>query len=472
MLVVISDLHFGDETATDNIPPNDFALLLDHVLDLAEHGGATKVTLLFLGDVFDLLRSEHWFHPAPKQPLDHPGPELEPFPLEHRPWGSARALDDPEALTPQCRERAREIADAIIRRCEGQLDILSGRSLTSVPDLGLRTRVAAKLQAAHARSAAARRPAFERLYLPGNHDRLARVLPDVRQAFLAALGATPAPEEAGLVHLQGANVVARHGHEYDAWNFEPVHLGARAPGEADFSRTPIGDPITTECLARLPYEVRWRLTKEKVDTAVVQQVYDHLRGIEDVRPLGAVLRWVTSEARGIGYRAADPRVLAAIDEIARSLVPRLLAMPYAKAWARRRLFGRGFGNALELLGLGVLSRLLPIRAFAALLGWRPVASWLSRRDDRLADDALAMLGAGGCYAVLGHTHDYRYVPLRAPAAGAQQVYFNSGTWRPRVYEVRKPPGFVRTTEMSYVVFHDAGANEPPGCVAWSGAALG
>jgi hypothetical protein len=165
-------------------------------------------------------------------------------------------------------------------------------------------------------------------------------------------------------------------------------------------------------------------------------------------------------------------VLAAIDEVARSLVPNLLGMPYAKAWVRRRVFGRGFGNALELLGLSVLSRLLPIRAFAALLGWRPVASWLSKRDDRLADEALAMLEAGGCYAVLGHTHDYRYVPLRAPPAGAQQVYFNSGTWRPRVYEVREPPGFVRTKDMSYVVFYDARTNAAPGYVAWSGAALG
>ena len=47
--------------------------------------------LVFLGDVFDLLRTERWFV----------SPSGQPVPVEERPWGSAEVLDDPHAAYTQ-----------------------------------------------------------------------------------------------------------------------------------------------------------------------------------------------------------------------------------------------------------------------------------------------------------------------------------------------------------------------------------
>ena len=50
-------------------------------------------------------------------------------------------------------------------------------------------------------------------------------------------------------------VFARHGHEYDKFNYE----GGTAYTAEDYQRVPIGDPITTELVARLPYALARRL---------------------------------------------------------------------------------------------------------------------------------------------------------------------------------------------------------------------
>lgn len=80
MLVFISDLHFVDETAgKQNIPTSAFKLFLSNI---KTHSEKTKnkekeLKIIFLGDIFDLLRTEEWFQ------------EKE----EDRPWGAARHED-------------------------------------------------------------------------------------------------------------------------------------------------------------------------------------------------------------------------------------------------------------------------------------------------------------------------------------------------------------------------------------------
>lgn len=484
MLVVISDLHLGDRSATVNIPPRAFALFLDHVLDLAEHAGAKEVTLLFLGDIFDLLRTEYWFYPPPGarslgDPAHVPAPgagDPFPFPLAHRPWGDPRVLDDgsPQVLTPECQARALEITERIAEVCKPQLDILSGRSrdLAEIEDTALRARVSQKLSDR-------RGITFRRYYLPGNHDRLARVLDPVHAAICAALGAEPAPEDpTGLVNVQELRVIARHGHEWDGWNFDARGAGKLDPAAAEFRLTPVGDVITTEALARLPYRVWQELQAKFPGEAWIDAVYEHLCGVEDVRPLGAVLRWVAS-AGGRVHRIAftDPArqlgaVLEVVDKVAPELVRDMLRLPYTRAWLRRRRWFRaGWLEAMRLRGIGLALRLFTPTQLGPLLEWGPVARWLAAPDESLALRAAEMLAAHPAdYAVCGHTHDFRHVPLcDPPAGGAVQVYFNSGTWRPRTYETLDRSGFRSVKEMTYLVFH--AGKRPAAYETWNGVML-
>jgi UDP-2,3-diacylglucosamine pyrophosphatase LpxH len=453
MLVVLSDLHFNDGSATaENVPARAFALFLDHVLDLAEHAGARKLTLLFLGDIFDLLRTEYWFYPGPGLPLGppHTAGGADPFPLRDRPWGST-------PMSPACEERALAIARLIVEKNGDQLEILRGQGLHKLTDVTLANRVAQRLVKLQAPGAASTPLLIERLYLPGNHDRLARLVPAVMSQFLTALGARPAPESPPGAVSPGAGVTARHGHEHDSWNFEPLDLGtAFPPAAADYHRTPIGDPITTECLARLPYEVRARLLSSGIPTPVVTQVYQHLQGIEDVRPLSGAVRWLAGVGRAGIWRGAPRRseILRTIESVAGDLVPRLMDLDFTRAWARRRLFRPGFGNVLLLKLAAVASRVLPLRWAAGLLGLRDRLSGLLGTTDPNAKAAARELAGRTNYVAFGHTHTFRHIPLRV-AGARDQVYLNSGTWRPRVYEALDRSGFVHAKDMTYLVFYEA-----------------
>lgn len=73
MLVFISDLHFVDETTgKHNIPTSAFdKIFLSHIKALADKVNAKELKIVFLGDIFDLLRTEEWFNED----------------IEDRPWG-------------------------------------------------------------------------------------------------------------------------------------------------------------------------------------------------------------------------------------------------------------------------------------------------------------------------------------------------------------------------------------------------
>lgn len=484
MLVILSDLHFGDGTATvENVPAGAFDLLLDHVLDLAGHARAEKITLLFLGDVFDLLRTEHWFHPAPGEALDGAPPPAtpgeDPFPLEFRPWGAMaksrgevveRVLEARRA----CRDRAIAITEKILATCHEQLGVLSGRAPSpgEGADEALRARVVRRLTE--------EAPPIERLYLPGNHDRLARLFrreggeDGVMERLLDALGAREATVNPDGSVTPGCGVLARHGQEADSLNFDRRPSLSPLPVPRDYLRTPIGDPITTECMARLAYEVRADLLHWGIPKEVAEAVHDRLRVVEDVRPLGAALRWLTEVgAAGWGEPRWDEEIERSLQRVASSLLPRMLDLPFSRRWARRPGLRRTW-DVLRIRLVSFLSANLSLRTFARLLGlW----DRLLRRfpaEDPYARAALGPLGGGAPRVVFGHTHGFVQVPLSAPAGGTERVYLNSGTWRHVVQETLDRSGFIATKEMTYLVFYETGERASPqrggkAWEAWSGA---
>ena len=78
MLVFISDLHFVDGSAGEhNVPIEAFEIFLEDISwaanRLVDDGrNVEEIKIVFLGDIFDLLRTERWF----------------PFPESERPWGT------------------------------------------------------------------------------------------------------------------------------------------------------------------------------------------------------------------------------------------------------------------------------------------------------------------------------------------------------------------------------------------------
>ena len=129
MLIFLSDLHFIDETAGQhNIPKAAFEGVFR---DIKTYGGTpSEVKIVFLGDIFDLVRTTRW----------HDAPEAE------RPWG------DVAGKRNEIEVRATAILDEIVEKNRAFHFLKTGlRDIFGTEP--------------------------EKIYIPGNHDRLCNLTP-------------------------------------------------------------------------------------------------------------------------------------------------------------------------------------------------------------------------------------------------------------------------------------------------------
>jgi UDP-2,3-diacylglucosamine pyrophosphatase LpxH len=447
MLVIISDLHLCDGTASRNVSPNAFGVLLDDVYDLARQYRARSIELLFLGDVFDFLRTERWFE----------------LPADARPWGSPDALDgappDRRAL-----DHALSITDDVIKFNADALSALRGEDRDDAPC------------------------PVRRLFIPGNHDRLYLVDERIRARVRAALGTDDERALAGegvtqhALALPGYGVLARHGHEWDVWNFERYDKARAAADyrDEDYLPTPIGDPITTELVARLPFELKQRLRQTEAfkDPRVLDDVYQRMQRIEDVRPLLASFRWVFFQAGQLHRQLDEEQVEVlgrALRETSRDLVDQFRSLAFYQRWRARHHEPWHVDAAAKLtLVLELIDR-FNIGAIAKLLDG--FASLAERFDDADPVRAGALreklaFSDGPRFVVYGHTHD----PLQAAlhVGATDDLYLNSGTWRKRQFLADDRSGFAGWELFTYLVFvsaketPDGSDRGGPAFIDWNG----
>jgi UDP-2,3-diacylglucosamine pyrophosphatase LpxH len=468
MLALISDLHFCDGTATPgNVAPRVFEVALGEIYDVARRwvrarDRPARVDLVLLGDIFDLLRTERWFEDAQGNAV----------PLAERPWGTTAALEG-GALTPAVAARAKRILAEILARNVDALATIRGERMPPPPGVLVR-----------------------RIYIPGNHDRLYLHDEGLRAGMLGALGAvdgTGLSGEGVFLHrleMPDHGVIARHGHEWDVWSF-PGYRADAVPSEytdADYLATPIGDAVTTEMAVRLPYELRSRLLDARgFAPDLVERIHWKMMRIEDVRPLFASFHWAFYEVSRIaaGLDRGQARVLrAALGDTVRSLARCFRDLDFYQAWQERhhRAFHLDAALILRLILAGLSAPdWFPVEWIAELVE-RVLTRWEPRAVTRVgaSHEDLARVGSGEMrFVVYGHTHDPQQVALRG-GARAQDVYLNTGTYRPGVFRADDGRGFVGWQRATYTCIASteeaalmerpyAMPNEGPAFVAWSGA---
>lgn len=183
MLAFISDLHFVDGTAgKHNLPSRAFDSFFDDLVAIAnkDTNEIKEIKIVLLGDIFDLLRTENWFS----------------YPTEERPWGSNEPAIEVNALT---------LFDAIAEANRQSFETIRQR----LSDLRGRCRL-------HSDATL--------IYLPGNHDRLCNWTPRLRKKVCDCLGLPAATQDPADLFLHtyedlAYGVFARHGHEYDKFNY-------------------------------------------------------------------------------------------------------------------------------------------------------------------------------------------------------------------------------------------------------------
>lgn len=230
MLIFASDLHLADDKRRASFDADAFLSALDNFIRDCRYRESEPASLVLLGDIFELLKSDLWFDDPPTRPWDNPEPNL-------------------SARTCQILQR---IADS-------NKDFFDGlKSLHSATGMRL-------------------------IYLPGNHDGLlgdsaggdARAL--LRR--LLPLGSTGnAPFKTPFVAIEHG-VVAEHGHTFDNLNSPTASTGRFIPGDA----------VVIELLAQLPKKMADVLETDQFDPRL-----EFIHELDNVLPQNAegLVNWV------------------------------------------------------------------------------------------------------------------------------------------------------------------------------------
>ncbi|MCB2228794.1 MAG: hypothetical protein KQH53_19115 [Desulfarculaceae bacterium] len=462
MLVFISDLHLVDGTVGGaNVSPEAFKTFAE---DLAWMAGrrheVTEIKVVLLGDVFDVLRTKYWFtekengHSVPT-PWDVPPPP--PAVLEKQVFKVLmRVIDNSHAQLKALRDVLLQVEEKIRR--ERGADSANGIKV-------------------------------ELVYLAGNHDRLVNLFPITRAVARLALGMEESSERFEVMLEDEAHgVLALHGHQFDKHNYEKVGCLDQAPHDA----VPIGDPITTMLISRLPFVVKEQVREcGGCPSDDQERLEKNFRELGDVRPITATTEWLTNQVE------LFPNLEEAIEKGIDQALEEFENLQFVKDWMK--LHDRTANIFDEADKLQISFRLLK---WARCLALGRLLCWVSRlrlkynprdRHAEGAADLLERYDPGGQgrfrYVVMGHTHNPLQTPLAivpprkkktrkggaAACAGpagqeprVERAYLNSGTWRRRQHHCLEGCDFQAWGDMTWVVIYkpeellDEKGNKPDG----------
>lgn len=376
MVVLISDLHLSDDPARSTI---NVRRLLDHLTLIISGARAKQVrelTLVLLGDIFEILKSEIWIE------------------RQIRPWEESTSA------------HVDAVAEIVKR-----IDAANGMFFDELAGL---------LQA---------HDGFLHLvYIPGNHDRAlntemgikGRKLLRIRLPALSAHDDKPSDSADDKFQRQLVDeeheLIAQHGHEFDQANRYEDGYAA------------VGDAVVIEFVLRLPMRVRRGLQLDEDDDSL-----RFLDEMDNVRPhsLKTLTDWIDTclagkdKIRSRTFREIERALGETLDELL-SLKKSVAFGSFAGVerqiemllWALRRVHKHA--------GLRPIARLLP-------------EGESSPPYPTFALDTLQLsqtLGGTYRYFVCGHTHDPIVVPVDLGPRFDDRVrlYLNTGTWR-RVHRV-------------------------------------
>ncbi len=413
MLVFLSDIHLTDGSSGETIHSGAFKKFTLYLTEMAETAKAKEVEIVLLGDVFDVIRSDHWLR------------------SEIRPWSDANDKDGNE-------QTLQDYTTKIVSDICGQKD-----NEASIGHLK-------KFKEDMAQKGVG----VDLTYIIGNHDWLINRYPETRERIADFLGMDDPPRlrdaRFPTEHFWGEyKVIARHGDIYDPFNFD---------GDRDASS--LGDAIVIDLINGFPKKV-----ENEIGPDTDPQLITELREIDNIRPLVDIPLWI----QGASRRARTSEIGERVKEVWNDLVDDFLDIDFVKA--HDKPWRIDIVDALQL-GLQVSKYLsfsdidtLPLRKFQ-----KTDDSYIDRsfNEEKLKRNEAE-------FVVYGHTHRHVIEPLdRVPMTGKSllKTYFNTGTWRKihrRTAFDKENQEFLGWKVMTFICFYLDDEREDRNFEVWCGA---
>lgn len=463
MLVIISDLHLNDGTTGKTVSTDAFVRFRGRLQELAYYASyradkpgsykpLERLDLLLLGDVLDVIRSTQW------------SAENKGDANYARPWFN---LDD-DRQRKALAKKVEAITDAILAAnadATKQLRRLAGEKPLSLPPATANGVPAPNVK---------RQPVATRIhYLVGNHDWFWVIdkpeFQAIRDKITQALGLANPPgpfphdplvDSDLLAETYAAHsVFARHGDIYDTFNFD-AQQGRAAPS--------LGDAIVIDLMNQFPYEVRERLKDDIPHTPGLAGFLDGMDQLVNVRPMLMAPAWV----QGLLRRHEIPKATAdEVKQIWNEVADKALEEPYVQEQDSWSPF-----DTVDLLETTLrFTKLLSFHSLSELLAWIQSKIWGGNSSfAKYALEEEAFLKQQARYFVYGHTHHYEAVPLYTGPVNERpfdQLYFNSGTWKPLHEITRHKPreqNFIEYQTFTYLTFYKDSERKGRLYETWSG----
>jgi len=475
MLLIFSDLHFCDGTAGDhNLPVEAYKKALglvnidpdnpDKTKKKLKKQGINELKVIFLGDIFDAVRSRLWFD------------QINNLSADLRPWGTNRQT---EYDNLKSRNKFREILAQIVgpdflKQNGVQHKLLGGIDKSRVEKVWKTCELFRGLKA----NLKSNDFKVEFHYVPGNHDRFMHTDQKARKIANLALSLDNKLNKYNTIYTDPEYcMVGCHGHEIDRMNCGHGNLKDREFDENLYKEPSIGEAITIEIASQLPRVAEERLKKEFPNDEMVERVVRILDNLDNVRPVMAIFNWLDFVASG-----EMRKIRPTLDGVVEDTLNEFAEIEFVKECSNRidqryipnkilkfflSIFDLDFHEFVRKIDtLKAAKSLLTSAVSSKKCGYDRMADLWGHRFHRkmLAPAFRDCPDNSSRYYVYGHTH----VPEIVPAMGQifklrdwmrDEVLINTGTFRPRVYacgDEKGSQGFCEIKNMSFAAIYKDG----------------
>ncbi len=425
MLVVVSDLHLTDESTSANVHPRAISKVFLRETIQNARDNAREIRMVFLGDTFDLVRTDYW---------------IKDVPSDERPWNGTLSPRTGTNTHPNVESHYRNVLDRILRTRASRALFNSINSLKQESGKGGRRKIPIRVT-----------------FVVGNHDRALNAFPSLRKRITEQAREADRVEFVTGLRVPEYSVLARHGHEWDehchGYEFYTRVLNKKSKvtrfDKACYRVQTIGEVITAEVMAGLVHRVREKMGSS--DPEFIRQLME----INNVRPQIDAFWWLEWFGRKTLSRKKKAILLDALKESIAAVLNTTLAARWDELIHEIFVFRGDLTDRLEQLLTFLETKTFDELKFDLTL-FNFFRGVFGSSKDHWAE-AAGKEWEGGLhgkiqYVVYGHTHETRTEYFSGLADNRVRMYINTGTYLPLIQRARDA-GFATANQMTMTFFY-------------------